>query len=551
LDLRSLVKSNALVLIVVSIIAIGFGVRIWAIDYGMPYVSHIEEPFYTRTAWSIGCTATFESSLVQIHTYLQAGAIAASRLLNSGVCAADYPLSMTAVLYGRVINAVLGSLTLLVVFAFGRRLFNAPVGILAAILMALNFLHVRESHHGTPDISGTLMILLTAWSYIRLQGGKVSRGWYVLMGALTALAISTRLTAVLLVLPFYALHLYGWGFFRTRRLLDWLRIALAPHVFYFALAAGCTYLLINPQIWMNLTGFLHYWKDFFTLGQLGGYGRLQVDTLTAPFYYTQALGWGSGILLLILSGVAVLWAIRKHTVADALLLLFAVTYFIVAAISTVYFARYIIPITPFLYILVARFLWEVLQNRKRRLLWVSAAMMILLAQPVDSIVRYSHLQTQPDTRFLAEEWMDANLPSDAQIAAEWNTWFPENKFAVTIVDFHGLSERTLAEYRRDGYDYLISVSYIREAGMILPDEQAHKIAFYHQLDAETELIQEFRPYDGEVMPRFYLDQTLGPITDLHQFTHPGPTIRIYHLLPAPEGASRPTPSLGFRLIGWG
>jgi hypothetical protein len=31
------------------------------------------------------------------------------------------------------------------------------------------------------------------------------------------------------------------------------------------------------------------------------------------------------------------------------------------------------------------------------------------------------------------------------------------------------------------------------------------------------------------MPRFYLDQTLGPITDLDQFSRPGPTIRIYRL----------------------
>jgi hypothetical protein len=529
LNLLSLVKSHAVVLVLVSIIAVGFGARIWAIDYGMPYVSHIEEPFYTRTAWSIGCTATFESSLVQIHTYMQAGAIAASRLFNSGVCAAEYPLSMTAVLYGRVINAVLGSLTILVVFAFGRRLFSTPVGILAALFMALNFLHVRESHHGTPDISGTLMILLTAWSYLRLQRGIAPRGWYVLMGALTALAISTRLTAVLLVLPFYVLHLYGGGFFRSRRLLQWLRIALAPHVFYFALAAGCTYLLMNPQIWLNLTGFLHYWKDFFTLGQLGGYGRLQVDTLTAPLYYIQALGWGSGLLLLILSGVALVWAVRKHTVADTALLLFAVTYFVVAAISTVYFARYIIPITPFLAILVARFLWEVVQNRKRRFLWLSAALVILLAQPVYTIVRYSYLQTQSDTRLLAEQWMDANLPTDARIAAEWNTWFPENKFNVTIVDFHGLSERTLGDYRAAGYEYLISVSYIREAGMILPEEQAHKTRFYEQLNLKADLIQEFRPYDGDVMPRFYLDQTLGPITDLDQFSRPGPTIRIYRL----------------------
>src|SRR5207247_7600373 len=52
----------------------------------------------------------------------------------------------------RVLDALLGSLTVLLVFEFGRRAYGWLAGFFGAAALAVAFLHVRDSHFGTLDI---------------------------------------------------------------------------------------------------------------------------------------------------------------------------------------------------------------------------------------------------------------------------------------------------------------------------------------------------------------------------------------------------------------
>ena len=61
---------------------------------------------------------------------------------------------------GRSIAAAAGTLSVPLLFLIGRRLFSVRAGLLAAGLLAVAFLHVRDSHFGVTDVPMTFMVVL-------------------------------------------------------------------------------------------------------------------------------------------------------------------------------------------------------------------------------------------------------------------------------------------------------------------------------------------------------------------------------------------------------
>src|SRR4029077_14553872 len=73
----------------------------------------------------------------------------------------------------RVLDALLGSLTVLLVFEFGRRAYGWLAGFLGAAALAVAFLHVRDSHFATLDLPLTLACvgaLYVAYRTIQSRG---------------------------------------------------------------------------------------------------------------------------------------------------------------------------------------------------------------------------------------------------------------------------------------------------------------------------------------------------------------------------------------------
>lgn len=520
---------------IVLIIIIGAGLRLWSINHGLTPgypVYHMEEPFYTHAAQHLACEGDLDESLLQAHTYTYALTTVVMQALRiSDWCS---PVSMSStpsdmVLIGRLISVFFGTATLFVVYLLGAKLYSQPVGIISALFTTLNFLHVRESHHGTPDITTIFLSMLTLYSYLYVANRDAKRKHYLIAGILTALSINGRLTNVLLILPLLYAHFYGCGIRGQRGVRAWLRLVFDIRLIWAGVAVVLTWLIVNPQLWVNPIDYLRYWRSFFSFGSQGGYGRLQIDVLPAPLFYVRAIEWGSGLLLALLMAAGVVWAFLQRQFADVLLLMFLIAYFVVASITTVYFARYSIPMLPLLGLLAARLLWDLLPVN-RRLAWIVVSGVILLIQPVERIVQYSRLQSQINTRVLAGQWIEENIPPASKIATEWHSpVFDNSRYAVTVVDFCGLSVEDLETYRQQGYEYLIVTSFIRDTHMLRDEDEQHKRMFYQQLAAEGHLIHLTKNYIGETYPPFDIDQVLGPITYMNLFERPGPTIEIYHL----------------------
>src|SRR6185503_5048872 len=67
------------------------------------------------------------------------------------------------ILNGRALTAAVGTASVLVVYAIGRRAGGTMLGLVTAALVAGNFLHVRDSHALKPDVLLGACMLVTLW----------------------------------------------------------------------------------------------------------------------------------------------------------------------------------------------------------------------------------------------------------------------------------------------------------------------------------------------------------------------------------------------------
>jgi len=96
----------------------------------------------------------------------------------------------------RVISVVFGSATIILAYRLGVALAGRAGGLVAALLVAVNPLHVRNSHLGTPDVLMTALVTF-ALSHTIYVGRRGRRRDFVRAGLGYGLAISSKYPAVL------------------------------------------------------------------------------------------------------------------------------------------------------------------------------------------------------------------------------------------------------------------------------------------------------------------------------------------------------------------
>jgi hypothetical protein len=172
-----------------------------------------------------------------------------------------------------------------------------------------------------------------------------------------------------------------------------------------------------------------------------------------------------------------------------------------------------------------------------RLMLGLAAVVLVGAPSLIDTVRFDSLLTRQDTRTLARDWIQTNLPAGALLAVDaaplGPPLSPDATQNVLDADESALFDLAPAEYRARGVEYLVVSSFTAEVHAIDPAREARRQAFYSALPGEASVIGEFRPYRGDREPPFVYDQIYGPFNALDQFDGPGPSVTIYRLNAGP------------------
>jgi hypothetical protein len=539
------------------IFVLALALRLWGIKFGLPYIYHFDEHFYVATALRLGSgqlhntpyapTGFANILFVEYAIYFVIG-----RLLGWFASASEFEMLYRrdpthVYLLGRMTSAALGALTVLTVYKIGSITTDKArywTGLIAAFFLSASFLHARDSHYAVPDVAMAFFVTLSVFFAVYALRHH-SRNALLLAGLAGGLAVAMKWTALPVVLPVWwasAFMAKGSLKFKLQDLVSRLTI-LAGLASFLGFAIGSPQILLNPMLYINEA------LGQFGAGSSGGFEIWQVDTLPGWLFYGKTLIYGVGISLLLLGTVGALrrlfLVITKRDQMSVVLLLFPLVYYLLMGSTRHYFARYSVPLIPFLALFAAEVLvvgtvWLTRQtNRKQwlRPLLIGLSLLVIFPSFL-SLVRHNVLLTRQDTRTEAKAWIESNLPEGVRIAVDWETHVPplatredpvpdsDKTYDVVVIGGSGLADRSLDWYREQDFEYLITTSYISEIPLVDPQRQERRQTFYESL-AQLDLINEFTPWHGESM--FVFDEIYGPVVGLWQREQPGPIIKIYRL----------------------
>jgi 4-amino-4-deoxy-L-arabinose transferase-like glycosyltransferase len=155
------------------------------------------------------------------------------------------PLFMIA----RTVSAFAGTLTVAVVYRIAGRLFDRLTAAIAALFLALAFLHVRDSHFGVTDVTMVLLVMLSTMSLV--TGALENRtAPFAVAGALAGAAASVKYNGALMFAPLVTAVLIAPAS-GGRALVR--RIGLFAFLFAAAFLVGSPYAAIDwPAFWRGL-----------------------------------------------------------------------------------------------------------------------------------------------------------------------------------------------------------------------------------------------------------------------------------------------------------
>ena len=390
-------------------------------------------------------------------------------------------------LLGRVLSALFDLGTIAMIFFLGRRLYSATVALIASACIAVTVLHIQLSHFYAVDTLLTLLVVVTVFFAAR-YAAMAKRRDMLLMSIGFGLALATKITAAPLIVPVVLAVLRE----KAKRDADepngeWrlqpvtysattkpanptggLRTASTPRI-------TPTYLLILPrELWDSARYWLaQIWSARRTLGKIIGiaflafvitqpymlldpiryFGQVGTEALvargwldfpytrqyagTAPFVYhiVQSAVWGMGLPLGIFAwGGAVLFIWRWWRQRDwnsALVLSWALVYFLTVGAQHAKYLRYLLPMLPFLYLMASAsayyvFRNYVLRNTQYAIRFPFYALLSLVAL---ASLLYSFAFVSSYSRehpwLQISDWIYQNVPAHSTIVTEqWDDLLP-------------------------------------------------------------------------------------------------------------------------------
>ncbi|MGH7926181.1 MAG: ArnT family glycosyltransferase [Candidatus Binatia bacterium] len=412
------------------ILATGFGLRLWGIWFGLPFVYRADEHHEVFRALELG-SGSFNFGrtgkggyfyLLFVEYGMLFVALKVGGLVESAQDFARYFIRDPSIFYliGRATTAVIGALNVFLLYRMGLRAYSLGAGLMAALFLSVDFLSVEHSHFITVDMPMTCLATAALLFAVKMaiDGGAGDYKWAALFAAL---ATTTKIPAILLVMPLLIAH-----FFYIRRHERDFRDYFISRDLWWAIAIFVGVLLVtNPGLIANppVAGMF---------GDAGG-GNEELAELALPAgaqteppnlyaYYIGVLAHSMGWPLLIVSILGVLYALWKRTPADVVLVPFAVVFYLVFASSShpyLYYPRYILPVIVVLALLAGRLVYDAWPRRGATGRAVAVFAVTALAfLPAYRTVMNSYLIIKTDTRTIAKEWFEENVPEGARVFIE-------------------------------------------------------------------------------------------------------------------------------------
>ncbi len=540
-DARSRVR---LALLALAMLALA--VRLWGISWQLPWLMHDDEDHYPGLALRMVGSGDLDPRFFENPSLLIYWLVAqfwvlvhlASVLGGESVHAlVTQPDVSFFYLVGRLNSAVFGAATVWATYWLGSLTVSRPIALLGALFLALNLLHVRDSHYATNDVAATFLLVLAAAAAARLWRNPTWSA-YLVAGGLGGLAIGTKYNVGMLLLILLAAHALAWRQ-RSASPVPLGRLVAAGGAMILAFLATTPYALINQDEVRN---------DLFRQVGLASQFFLGQPSEAVPLLYlltlTQAMGWLQ-VLLVVVGLGALLWRDRS---AALLLSIFPIAYLLYMSQNSIFWVRLAIPLLPFLCLLAAAGCQALIDRLRPKSGPALAALGLLcLVQPTVAVVQHNTIVSREDTRVLAYRWVVEHLVVGThRVAADQYglrtpPWEPDQGETL-VMSRTRLWRYDRQHFRERGYTHLALNSFVQDLythprtalmdddflesrHLNLPRERRRS----EQHRAQHTPLATFAPGVGGTSIPYQYDDQKTPFWNLGAWERPGPTVTIYAL----------------------
>lgn len=465
-------------------------------------------------------------------------------------------------LLGRLVTALFGTATIAVLYVLAVEAYGATAGLLAGLFLAVNLLHVRDSHFITTDVPLTFLVTLALVFVLRYwREGRLRDA--VGSGLVAGLAASMKYPGGLALLPFLLAHLLRGAPLPLWRRLVGREPVQAGVAAAAGFVAGTPYAVLTPgAFWRGVMSEVREVGSvqFGNEGDLPGY--------LFHLFHSLPEGMGLPLLLLALGGLAL--ALWRRGPADVILLAFVLPYFVFIGSLSSRFERYALPLLPFLALLAALALVEGggrlrqtrwgLTGRWRPGLGLAVAACLLVVPEVARVTYLHVVLSRPDSRVLAGAWIEREIPAGSRIAMEpyspavrldpgmvqaarrrlgegVKATILKSRFDSFLARVEGTDADGYWVFRLNDYDldrlleqrveYVVLSSFMYRRYQEACDRFPAPCRFYQALDRRATLVFEIEP--GPEGARLWVGDIYAPLTQVFKRTRPGPGVKIYRL----------------------
>jgi len=499
--------------VLIAILVLGFGLRLWGIQFGLPEYFYVDA---TKTVYPAKMIAhsflsgkpSFDPHFYQYPTlyvnilaleYVCYGfgrglKVKAQNHLSSFKEAVDIIYQEQGgkeyifFLLARLTSALAATLTILLLYLAAMAAYkDRRVALLSAFFLAVTYLHVKDAKYPMTDAMMAFMAMCS-WLFILKiahhdkgihdkgtkadeDAGSLRHGWwrkdYLLAGLFIGLGTSTKYLPLFLVLPFAIASLIDYYQNKKQRTYLLQCIVLG-------------FLFIPLGFVIGTPSFLYRSSQFtgraaseesgqYNIGgkpgdvQQGYFDYLfcQNSTYNEPFSQNSLMG-AMGIPLLLLTLLGIFYALRLGLLqkldrgnVDLILSLSCLVFYCILAkpgqLRTVRHFYWFLPIYALLSARVLVAAGEKVLQGKRTL--VIPLVGILIASPtLWRTVRFDYLLSHTDSRIFARQWIDENLPAGSRVLMP-NLYHPnisQEKFRILLYNRDTINKKVLT------YDALLA-----------------------------------------------------------------------------------------------
>lgn len=349
-------------------------------------------------------------------------------------------------LIGRFLSALFDTGTIFLIFVLGKKLFSKTIGIAASFFYSISVFPIQAAHFYAVDTTLTFFILLTLYTLV-LFYEKPTRKKVLLVGVLFGASLATKTSALVIVVSIGAALIADFILIFVKNphnpRLWLLHIPKLIKILFtdgliILITTFVSFFIFEPYAFLD---FKEFWRQTLQQSQMTRDAFIFPYTLQyinkIPYFYElkNIFLWGQGPILATFSFLGFIYVIfsiikknkEKKWAQEFIIIIFFLSYFAVVGKFAVGWMRYMLPLYPllslFAAVFVGRFLIPKINLLPRYLSFFifNFSFLILLVWPLS----FMNIYTKPNTRVLASDWVNQNIPVNSTLAIEhWDDSLP-------------------------------------------------------------------------------------------------------------------------------